>query len=227
MRQIIRASYLQRHMHPVPYAALLLSGSYEEAGDSGRFQVNAGNVVFHDQFEAHLNRFSQQGAIVLNLRLPRGSGYRAGIANVSDPDLVVHVAEKSRRAAVDLLLSTVIEGTAQIFDWPDELAAKLIQCPSLKLCRWGEENKVAPWTISRGFSQVFGVSPEVFRARIRTQRALKSIQATQAPLATIAAELDFADQAHMTRSLKQLTGLTPQALRSAANGFKTRSRVGG
>jgi hypothetical protein len=59
MRQIIRASYLQRHMHPVPYAALLLSGIYEESSDSGRFQVNAGNVVFHDQFEAHLNRFSQ------------------------------------------------------------------------------------------------------------------------------------------------------------------------
>src|SRR6516162_1298833 len=226
MRQTIRASFLQRHIHPMPYAAFVLSGGYEEAGDNGRFGVYAGNVVFHEQFEAHLNRFSKQGAIILNLRLPRVSGYRAGVANVPDPDLVVQMAEKSQRAAVDLLLSAVTEGTPQILDWPDELAARLIQCPSLKLSRWGEENELAPWTISRGFSQVFGVSPEIFRARIRTKRALKSIQATSAPMATIAAELDFSDQAHMTRSIRQLTGLTPQALRSAGNGFKTGSRHG-
>jgi AraC-like DNA-binding protein len=70
---------------------------------------------------------------------------------------------------------------------------------------------------------VFGVSPEAFRARIRARHALKSIQNTEAPLASIAAELGFADQSHMTRSVKQLTGIGPQAWRSsAANGFKTR-----
>jgi transcriptional regulator GlxA family with amidase domain len=69
--------------------------------------------------------------------------------------------------------------------------------------------------------QVFGVSPEAFRARIRAQRALRSIQTTDAALSGIAAETGFADQAHMTRCLKQLTGMTPHAWRSTANGFKT------
>lgn len=227
MRQTIHASSLQRHVHPVPYAALVLSGGYEEAGDNGRFEVSSGDVVFHHPFEAHLNRFSKDGAIVLNLRLSPGTWYPAGIARVSDPDSVVLAAEKSRKAAVCLLLSRVMARTPQISDWPDELAVKLIRCPSLKLSEWAEENGIAPWTITRGFSQVFGVSPEVFRARIRAQRALKSIQTTHASLATIAAELDFADQAHMTRSVKRLTGLTPQAWRSAANGFKTRVSLSG
>jgi hypothetical protein len=56
----------QRHVHSVPCTAPVPSGGYEEAGDNGRFEVDAGNIVFHDQFEAHLNRFSKQRTIVLN-----------------------------------------------------------------------------------------------------------------------------------------------------------------
>ena len=223
MWQSIRASALGRHVHEEAYAALVLSGGYEEAGDHGRLQVKAGDVVFHEQFEAHLDRFSETGAGVLNLRLPIGCSYTPGAARVADPDSVVRLAERSRGDAVDLLFSAAISEMPRLADWPDELAAALLKSPSLRLSRWGEKNGIAPWTVSRGFALVFGVSPEAFRARIRARHALKSIQNTQAPLASIAAELGFADQSHMTRSVKQLTGIGPQAWRSsAANGFKTR-----
>jgi AraC-like DNA-binding protein len=225
MWQTIRASALARHVHEEAYAALVVSGRYEEAGDNGRFQVKVGDAVFHEQFEAHLDRFSETGAVVLNLRLPVGCSYTPGIARVADADSVARVAERSCRDAVDLLVSVAMSEMPQPADWPDELAAALIQNPSLKLSRWGEKNGIAPWAVSRGFALVFGVSPEAFRARIRARRALKSIQNTQAPLASIAAELDFADQSHMTRSVKQLTGTGPQAWRSAANGFKTRRNL--
>jgi AraC-like DNA-binding protein len=225
MWQTIRASALGRHVHEEAYAALVLSGRYEEAGDNGRFQVKAGDAVFHEQFEAHLDRFSDTGAVVLNLRLPVGYSYTPGIARVADADSVARMAERSCRDAVDLLVSVAMSEMPQPADWPDELAAALMQNPSLKLSRWGKKNGIAPWAVSRGFALVFGVSPEAFRARIRARRALKSIQNTQAPLASIAAELDFADQSHMTRSVKQLTGTGPQAWRSAANGFKTRREL--
>jgi len=68
--QTTRASVLGRHVHEKAYAALVLSGGYEEAGDHGRFRVKAGDVIFHEPFEAHLDRFSETGAAVLNLRLP-------------------------------------------------------------------------------------------------------------------------------------------------------------
>jgi len=221
MRQTIRTSSFERHGHSEPYAALVLSGGYEEAGDKGRFRVSAGHVVFHDSFEAHLNRFYVQGATVLNLPLASSTYYPAGIARLADPDAVARMAENSGRAAADLLISLVERCTFQFADWPDELAARLVQCPSLKLAQWGEEHGLAPWTLSRGFAQVFEISPEAFRARIRARQALRSIQNTPTPLAEIAAQLGFADQAHMTRSVKQLTGIPPLAWRSAANGFKT------
>jgi len=88
-----------------------------------------------------------------------------------------------------LLFSIAISRAQQPADWPDELAAALMQNPSLKLFQWGEKNGLAPWTVSRGFAQVFGVSPEAFRARKRARHAWKSIVDTQEPLASIAAEL--------------------------------------
>jgi AraC-like DNA-binding protein len=222
MWQTIRTSVLGRHAHEEAYAALVLSGGYEEAGDNGRFQVKAGDVVFHGQFEAHLDRFSETGAEVLNLPLPLGCSYRPGIARAADPDSVARMAERSRRDAIHWLLSRAISKRPQPADWPDELAAELIQNPSLKLSQWGERNCIAPWTVSRGFALVFGISPETFRARVRARYALRSIQDTKEPLASVAAELGFSDQSHMTRSIKHLTGIRPQAWRSAANGFKTR-----
>lgn len=226
MWQTIRASALGRHGHEKAYAALVLSGGYEEAGDHGRFRVKAGDVIFHEQFEAHLNRFSETGAVVLNLRLPVGCPYTPGISRAVDPDSVARVAERSCRDALDLLFSVAISRTPQPADWPDELAAALTRNPSLKLSQWGERNGIAPWAVSRGFALVFAVSPEAFRARIRAHHALRSIRDTQAPLASIAVELGFADQSHMTRSVKHLTGVGPQAWRLAANGFKTRRNLG-
>lgn len=212
---------LERHVHTEPYAALVLCGGYEEAGDNGRFRVEAGNVVFHDRFEAHLDRFSQEGATVLNLGLTDYCVWPPGIASVADPELVARVAERSPRAAVELLLSQGTRWTPQPCDWPDELAERLRQDSCLRLSEWAEEKGLAPWTLSRGFAQVFGISPEGFRARVRARRALEWIEQRQMPLATIAAELGFADQAHMSRSVRLLTGQGPQARRRAANGFKT------
>jgi AraC-like DNA-binding protein len=54
----------------------------------------------------------------------------------------------------------------------------------------------------------------------RTPR-MEGYSDSKEPLAKIATDLDFADQAHMTRSVKQLTGTAPQAWRHAANRFKT------
>ena len=226
MWQTIRASVLGRHVHEEAYAAVVLSGGYEEAGDHGRFRVEAGDVIFHEPFEAHLDRFSESGAVVLNLQLPAGRFFTTGMARVADADSVARLAERSRREAAELLFSAVRYESGRAADWPDELAAALVKNPSLRLAQWSEQNGIAPWTVSRGFELVFGVSPEAFRARTRARHALRSIRNTQTSLTNIAVELGFADQSHMTRSVTQLTGVGPRAWRSAANRFKTGRNFG-
>jgi AraC-like DNA-binding protein len=221
LQQTIRRSYLERHVHIEPYAALVISGNYEEAGDNGRFVVSTGNVLFHDAFEGHLNRFRGYGATILNLPLHRGCSERRGLRRVDDPDRVVRLAEKNRQDAVELLLSVATVVEPQPNDWPEELAMTLSQSPSLKLSKWAEEKALRPWAVSRGFYQVFGISPESYRARVRARLALRLIQRTEMPMTAVATDLGFSDQAHMSRSIKSLTGFPPQAWRRCANGFKT------
>jgi AraC-like DNA-binding protein len=222
MWQTIRASALSRHCHEKAYAALVLSGGYEEAGDLGRFRVEAGAVILHDRFEAHLNRFSACGAVVLNFSLPAERCFSPGVFQIADPEAIVRKAEINPREAADIMLCMLSSARAMtnyrvqnrhFADWPDELAAALIEDSSLRLSDWSAEKKLAPWKVSRGFAQVFGISPEAFRARSRTRRACRAIQTTEMPLAEIAANLGFADQAHMTRSVKDMTGMAPMAWR--------------
>jgi AraC-like DNA-binding protein len=222
MWQTIRGTALGRHSHEEPYAALILSCSYEEAGDQGRCNVGPGDVILHDWFEAHLDRFSLSGAQVLNLRLSATHSFTPCVAQIPDMDHVVRTAERSQSEAVELLLHQLQQKKAAFVDWPDELAASLIENPSLKLSAWAEAKSLAPWAVSRGFSQVFGISPEAFRARARARQAWSAIRSTTSePLSTLASRLGFSDQSHMTRSVKQLTGASPKAWQRAANRFKT------
>ncbi len=221
MWQTIRSSVFGRHGHDCPYAAVVLSGGYEEAGDHGRFKVESGDVVLHERFESHINRFSGVGTVVLNLPLPKERSFIPGLGTVANPDLIVRLAEKSQAQAARLLLSSIVARETEWTDWPDELASALIANPSLSLLRWSEGEGLTPWQVSRGFMQIFGLSPSAFRARARARQAWKSIETNKESLAEISTALGFADQSHMTRSVKQLTGMGPQAWRKAANRFKT------
>jgi AraC-like DNA-binding protein len=214
MWQRIGGGTLARHSHESPYLALVLAGSFEEAGDLGRFQVRAGHVLLHDGFEAHIDRFGAMGATVLNLPLRLGQSFCPGAGTVADPDLIARHAEKSRMEATEMLLSIIDPCCVRVADWPDKLAADLIRDPSTRLSAWAEEEGLAPWKVSRGFTQVFGISPEAFRARVRARQAWKAIHRTEQPLVQIALQSGFADQAHMTRSVKQVTGMSPRAWRS-------------
>jgi AraC-like DNA-binding protein len=212
------------HSHRAPYAAVVLAGGYEEAGDQGLFRVRVGDVLFHERFESHRNTFYTPNTIILNFPLPVDR-CAVGIAHLEDLDSVVRLAQENKAAAAALLLSRPITRWTEQADWPDALASALIRDHSLSLSSWSQAMGLSPWTVSRGFAQVFGISPSSFRARARARAAWRAIRMSDDPLASIAADLGFADQAHMTRSVKQLTGSVPQEWRRHAKGFKTPAPV--
>jgi AraC-like DNA-binding protein len=222
--QTIERAEIHRHSHDHPYAAVVLRGGYEEAGDSGRFFVSEGDVVLHHSFGSHLNRIFPKKVAVLNLPLIRlpieaAGAWRAGQAL----DEICRAAERSERDAADLLLSLSLNRATSKLDWPDLLSAALRSNRSLWLEEWASAHGLSPWAVSRGFRQVFGITPEAFRLRAKTHRAFQMIRRSRRPLAAIAAEAGFSDQAHMSRSIKALSGESPRKWRSAANGFKTES----
>ena len=204
---------LPRHWHPSSYLALVLSGSYEEAGDRGRYQVGPGDVVMHGAFEAHLNRYHARGSEVLCLALPRHAEPSTAVMRMGDPDRVVRLAERDPREAVRFLLAHAELQHGRMPDWPDQLAQDLAHDPGLRLQEWARRHHLAEATVSRGFRQVFGIPPSAYRAQLRGRIAWQKVVSCGEPLALIATDSGFFDQAHMTRTVRAVTSRSPGAWR--------------
>ena len=65
------------------------------------------------------------------------------------------------------------------------------------------------------FLSSVGLPPKEYARVRRLQATIRQLDATPASLADVAVKVGFADQAHATRELRNLTGLTPARLRRA------------
>ncbi|MES4906190.1 MULTISPECIES: AraC family transcriptional regulator [unclassified Streptomyces] len=82
-----------------------------------------------------------------------------------------------------------------------------------ELCSLARHLKVSPYRLSRAFSQEMGVSLTRYRNRVRVGQAMDRLTQGEPSLATLAADLGFADQAHLTRTIREHLHHTPTALR--------------
>ncbi|WP_454195542.1 helix-turn-helix domain-containing protein [Nocardia sp. Marseille-Q1738] len=73
--------------------------------------------------------------------------------------------------------------------------------------------KVSPYRLSRLFSQHMGLSLTRYRNRVRVGQAIDRLNQGETSLADLAAHLGFADQAHLTRTVREHLGHTPTTLR--------------
>lgn len=71
---------------------------------------------------------------------------------------------------------------------------------------------VSPFHFARQFRTTVGVTPHQYVLRQRVQRALGLLRAGKLPLAQIAVEAGFHDQAHFTKTFVKLIGTTPSCL---------------
>jgi AraC-like DNA-binding protein len=210
-RQRCAPGSLPRHCHDFPYMCIVLGGRFIEAGDMGRFRVAPGDVLVHRAFEGHRDLFEGKGADVLNLPLPQWSA-AAGRFRVDDPDALVALARTDPAAAAQATIAGWTHCVGEC-DWPDLLARDLAALGPLRIGEWASRHGLAAATVSRGFRQAYGTSPARFRAELRARTAWARLAAVEGTLAHLALDTGFADQAHMTRSIRRLTGAPPEAWR--------------
>ncbi|HEV2748097.1 MAG TPA: helix-turn-helix transcriptional regulator [Allosphingosinicella sp.] len=193
----------------------MLRGGYVEAGDRGRFRVEPGDVLLHDRFDAHQDQFGARGADIFNLPLPEPP--QASFGRTEDPDRVVRTSETDPAEAAALLLEELAANDAALADWPDLLASDLAAGRVRRLDEWAEGMGLAPSTVSRGFKLAYGISPQRFRLENRAGRAARALERSHLSVASIAADSGFADQPHLTRTLRALLGHPPARLRARVN----------
>lgn len=203
-------SRVQRHHHLTPYIALVLRGRYLEAGDCGRIEVEAGDVLFHDAFDGHTDQFGIAGADILNLPLARSPAFPKG--RVDDADAIVRLAQRDPTAAAAALDDQVEELPVAPLDWPDSLAAALRSESEFALDAWSDAHGLAPTSVSRGFRLAYGVSPKRYRLEQRTAAAARAI-AYGSSLVDATYAYRFSDQPHLSRAIRAIYGLTPGRLR--------------
>jgi AraC-like DNA-binding protein len=96
----------------------------------------------------------------------------------------------------------------------DDVRDSITSDVSVRLDALAEVVDVPAYQLSRTFRRVTGETVTRYRLRLRLNRALARMAAGEGDLAGVAVDSGFADQAHLTRALRQETGWTPGAVRS-------------
>lgn len=207
---------IARHRHREPYATIVLAGAYEETGDSGRLSARAGQVLLHGPFSAHRDRISAARTVVIDLPLPFDAREWPALAHIADPDRIVRLAERDPAGAVAELVGGFTAGpTPEEDELSDRLSMALRTSKAPRIGEWAAAHGRSREHVSRSFERVYGISPAAYRADCQAKRAWRMIVAGDDSLAGIAVEAGYADQAHMTRAVTRLTGMSPRRWRVA------------
>ncbi|GAB3969129.1 helix-turn-helix transcriptional regulator [Actinoallomurus acanthiterrae] len=112
--------------------------------------------------------------------------------------------QAARRATTAVAQRTLVDAARELLtDDPSALGLRDI----------AQRLGCSPYHLSRIFRRQTGMTLTGYRNRIRVHIALDAIEAGHTNLADLAAELGFADHAHLTRTVRGECGHTPQALR--------------
>ena len=201
----------ERHHHLRAYAAILISGSCHEAGDRGRYTASPGDVFVHRAFDGHGDRVGRAGATFINIPLDRPVD--AAFGQVTDLDALIRAFEHSFAEGCERFYAHFEPADRQGGDWPDMLAHQLAKRSVGSIADWSDVHGLNPASVSRGFRLAYGISPKRFRLEQMAALAARTVCSSDSPLCRVAAEVGFADQAHMTRSLAALFEVTPRRLR--------------
>jgi AraC-like DNA-binding protein len=151
------------------------------------------------------------------------------LARSGDPD--GELAEAVVRTVADVLARQIpdrVSGGRPRPSGHDDLCRRtrelLLADPNLGVVELGRRTHCSPHHLSRVFSQVTGSSISAYRTRLRVSRALDRLAGGAPDLAALAQDLGFADHAHLTRTIRAVTGHTPSALRAALRAGSTALR---
>lgn len=155
------------------------------------------------------------GGALLRNRAELEHRVAAFLAN-ADPHDVDRVSARLASYAAELVQQQALDPPLWLIEALDEAQRRWGNVSVAELAR---RVGVSERSLHRGCLAWAGAAPKPLLRVMRVRRAA-SLVAAATPLAELAADLGFADQAHLSREMRELWGTTPAALR-ASDFFKT------
>lgn len=215
------------HEHLAPYVSFLVAGGYTEHRGAVERRCTSGVVLWHGPAEVHGDVVDAGGAHVLNLELtdPEAVGGERPLPRVTARSTALGLALFRAFAASEGELDergcelwAAVEpdsGTAPRLPWLRR-ALELIHDEIAEPLRLGDVARgvaIHPVHVARTFRRVLHTTVGDYLAEVRVLRACELLRRSRASIADIAAATGFADHAHLTRTFRRLTGVTPSAYR--------------
>lgn len=228
------------HEHENAYLCFVLQGGFELRASGRDHACLAGAVLAHPAGHQHSNRFLPTRGRCVNLHLgadwvEQDHALRDWLTDFRHVALPARHAALQRlasemaardsaaplacaAAAIELLTAAMRSAAPRaepgwVARIVDRLEADLAQAPGLtELAR---DCGLHPSHLARVFKQARGETVGDYVRRRRVEQAEQALHRSDLPLAEIAAQAGFADQAHFTRVFRAHFGVAPGARRRA------------
>lgn len=227
------------HCHENLYFAYVVRGYYNENSGRKRSRVLPGDIVLHRENEEHSNSGFSEYSRIINLEIEQ----HWLESNDINPKDIYHLNNNTFN--LQCYMDNVIEeyiindklttlGIEQntlnmltgIFDtksaiqkpkWTSKLEQLIneFQIDKLNLKTISRALNVHPVHLSRDFSRYFHLSFAKYIRKVKVRKASALLKQQSLTYAAIAAECGFADQSHLIRTFKTVTGFTPNQYRAA------------
>lgn len=226
----------RRHEHDGVHLCAVLRGGFVEKTGRGWVDVGPGTVRISSAARHDID-FSPVGAQCL-LLLPTSPGVAPAQPQFLSADpwlsrLIGTLAHRMAHAtileideATDEFLAQVqrrLDGRASAPPpWLRQLRERIDGGEPASVGELADQFGVHRVHLARVFRDHYGTSLSRQLQRARLVRARRLLTTTELPLAEVAGIAGFADQSHLTRSVRSALGTTPAALRRTLHPFKTR-----
>lgn len=228
---------IPRHAHERAHFCFVIEGGYDERIGRGATMLRSpGSLMYYPPDTAHAEYHHAPGRHLL-LEADMHDTAPCATGRLTEPVVFgdTPAARAARRvyrefltpdAATPLVLEgLVLELMAALSgparrgpapEWLDDVRALLEAGfdSAMTLAEIGATVSVHPVHVARVFRRHHGCSVGEYVRRLRVQHACRRIAGSNDALAVIAAEAGFADQAHLSRLVRRLIGMSPSDLRS-------------
>ena len=234
-------STIPLHSHELAHFCFVLSGSYSEKIGSTGFERKPSELVYYPPDVTHAEKHLSDGRHFLvevdskGLEKVRDYGVRLDSPVILKGENSSWLATKMYREfterdpfsplalesiTTELLIATSRQTATNTGEnhppkWLDRVRDYLHEnsSKSLGLSGLAEIANVHPTHLARVFRQFENCTAGDYVRKVRIEKARKQMLDTETSLVEIALENGFSDQAHFSRSFKQITGLTPTTFR--------------